>query len=81
MTLLQDRYGAKDYTKVLSLKLDHSARPIWIVSEKYVMFCFRFALCILFRERVIMVASSNGGSSHWFSKHTTSSLGSSGCML
>ena len=27
----QDRYGAKDYTKALSLKTDHSARPLWVV--------------------------------------------------
>ena len=29
----QDQYGAKDYSKVLSLKLDHNSRPLWIVSS------------------------------------------------
>lgn len=30
--LLEDEYGAKDYRKVLQLKLDHSNRPLWVVS-------------------------------------------------
>ena len=30
---LQDEYGAKDYTKILELKLDHQSRPLWIVSH------------------------------------------------
>lgn len=28
---VQDEFGAKDYTKLLDLKLDHVSRPIWVV--------------------------------------------------
>lgn len=28
---MQDEFGAKDYTKLLDLKLDHASRPIWVV--------------------------------------------------
>lgn len=28
---VQDEFGAKDYTKLLDLKLDHTSRPIWVV--------------------------------------------------
>ena len=30
--LFQDEYGARDYRKKLQLKLDHAARPLWVVS-------------------------------------------------
>lgn len=36
----QDEFGAKDYTKLLDLKLDHMSRPLWVVRfiEQYLVF-------------------------------------------
>ena len=28
----EDEFGAKDYRKILDLKLDHNSRPLWVVS-------------------------------------------------
>jgi DNA excision repair protein ERCC-3 len=32
-TTTEDEFGAKDYRKILDLKLDHASRPIWVVSS------------------------------------------------
>ena len=29
--VLQDEFGAKDYSKLLELRVDHVSRPIWVV--------------------------------------------------
>ncbi|CAI8001510.1 General transcription and DNA repair factor IIH helicase subunit XPB [Geodia barretti] len=31
-----DEFGAKDYTNILSLKLDHSSRPIWVAPDGHI---------------------------------------------
>ncbi|XP_064386567.1 general transcription and DNA repair factor IIH helicase subunit XPB-like [Halichondria panicea] len=36
LSSLEDRYGAKDYTKALSLKTDHSARPLWVAPDGHI---------------------------------------------
>ena len=37
-TAQKDEFGAKDYRKILSLKLDHTSRPLWVV-------CLYMILC------------------------------------
>ena len=32
----QDRYGAKDYSKILALKGDHTSRPIWVAPDGHI---------------------------------------------
>lgn len=27
----EDEFGAKDYRRILELKLDHESRPLWVV--------------------------------------------------
>ena len=38
----EDEYGAKDYRKLLTLKLDHKSRPLWVVRERQSKFCEAF---------------------------------------
>lgn len=35
----EDEFGAKDYRKILELKLDHSSRPLWVVCQHLMLFC------------------------------------------
>lgn len=32
----EDEFGAKDYTKILELKLDHQSRPLWIAPDGHI---------------------------------------------
>jgi DNA excision repair protein ERCC-3 len=34
--IAQDDYGAKDYTKLMSLKLDHKSRPLYVVPDGHI---------------------------------------------
>ncbi|XP_064647287.1 general transcription and DNA repair factor IIH helicase subunit XPB-like [Lineus longissimus] len=36
ITAPEDEYGAKDYRSLLSLKLDHNARPIWVAPNGHI---------------------------------------------
>jgi hypothetical protein len=50
----EDEFGAKDFSKELALKPDHSNRPLWIVRAKknLIIFysCFVWS-CVLFHEQ------------------------------
>ncbi|XP_060581093.1 general transcription and DNA repair factor IIH helicase subunit XPB-like [Ruditapes philippinarum] len=35
-TTTEDEFGAKDYRKILDLKLDHASRPIWVAPDGHI---------------------------------------------
>ncbi len=52
----EDEFGAKDFSKELALKPDHSNRPLWIVRAKkklnYFLFLLRMILCAVSRAKL-----------------------------
>lgn len=47
----EDEFGAKDYRSQMSLKTDHSSRPLWVVSQVYTVKTFNIlsATVLLYR--------------------------------